>query len=316
MRRRFTASGKPRKSASPASAKTKRRPRPKTARRPADAAAGQSEPERLRRELNEALERETATAEILTSIRESTSDTRPVFETILDNLLRLFGTRFALILLVRDGMLHVAGIKGEPGFEKMAENFPAPLNNRLHAGKSILAGRALQIVPVIGNPEAAATTRKLAVDYGYNALLSAPLIHGGTAIGSLSTAHRNPTPFTEKQIALIKSFADQAVIAIENTRLLNELRESLEQQTATADVLKVISSSPADLEPVFQSMLENAVRICDANFGTLFRYDNEAFDPVAISACRWHLSSIFSSGAVRFDRYRAVCLTGCGRQSS
>jgi hypothetical protein len=95
MRRRFTAIGKPRKSASPASAKAKRRPRPKIARRPADAAAGQSEPERLRRELNEALERETASAEILASIRESTSDTRPVFEAILDNLLRLFGTRAA-----------------------------------------------------------------------------------------------------------------------------------------------------------------------------------------------------------------------------
>ena len=98
----------------------------------------------------------------------------------------------------------------------------------------------------------------------------------------LSIYRQEVRPFTDKQIELVKNFAAQAVIAIENTRLLNELRESLQQQTATSEVLKVISSSPGELQPVFQAMLANAVRICDAKFGVMFRYNNEMFNPAAM----------------------------------
>ena len=226
----------------------KRRSAPRTMRSHVE-----SEVARLSRELNEALERETATSEILASLGGSTHDTRPVFETILDNLLRLFGTRFAAIFLVRDGMLHLAGLKGDPGFEKFAQLYPLPLDDRLLTGRAIRAGRPLQIVPVVGNSEAPPSMQKMAADFGYNALLSAPLIHEGKIIGAMNTAHRDPTPFTEKQIALVKNFAAQAAIAIENTRLFEaeqqrtrELSESLEQQTATSEVLRVISSSPGE----------------------------------------------------------------------
>src|SRR5262249_11340155 len=112
---------------------------------------------------------------------------------------------------------------------------------------------------------------------GYRSSLGVPLMREGTAIGVIVLQRPIVKPFTDKQIELVETFADQAVIAIENARLLSELRESLQQQTATADVLKVISSSPGELQPVFQAMLANAVRICTANFGIMFDYADGAF---------------------------------------
>src|SRR4029450_5006465 len=117
---------------------------------------------------------------------------------------------------------------------------------------------------------------------GARTVLSVPMLKDDRAIGVISIYGQEVRPFTDKQIELLKNFAAQAVIAIENTRLLNELRESLQQQTATADVLKIISSSPGDLEPVFATMLANAVHVCGANFGIMHRYDGGAFCNVAM----------------------------------
>ena len=116
---------------------------------------------------------------------------------------------------------------------------------------------------------------------GIRTLLNVPMVKDGELVGFIGIFRQEVRPFTEKQIALVENFASQAVIAIENTRLLNELRESLQQQTATSEVLGVISSSPGELEPVFKSMLANAVRICDAKFGTLYRFDGEMYNMAA-----------------------------------
>ena len=112
-------------------------------------------------------------------------------------------------------------------------------------------------------------------------LLSVPMLKDVDVVGAIAIYRTEVRPFSDKQIELLASFASQAVIAIENARLLNELRESLQQQTATSEVLQVISSSPGELTPVFNAMLENACRICDAKFGTMFRFDGDAFYPVA-----------------------------------
>jgi GAF domain-containing protein len=228
-------------------------------------------------DLGETLEQQTATSEILSSMSGSVMDTKPVFDAILRNLLRLFGTRFATVHLLKDGMIHLAALDGEPGFEGLAADFPRPLDDSTAIGCAMLLKQVVQLAPVIDNPAVPPASQRFAREYTYNSMISAPMMRGDEVIGGIITARRDPIAFDDKQIALIKSFAAQAVIAIENARLLNELRQSLEQQTATSEVLRVISSSPGELEPVFQAMLENATRICDTKFAQLFAYADGMF---------------------------------------
>jgi GAF domain-containing protein len=241
----------------------------------------QTEVTRLTCELNAAIERQNATAEILASVSRSSTDTRPGFDAILDNVLRLFRTRFALVLLVRNGMFEVGGIKGDLSFDELAKHYPLPVDERLLPGKAVLAGRPMQLSPIVGNVEAPSNTQRMAIEFGFNAQISVPLIRDGEAIGALSAARRDAIAFTDEQVALIKSFAAQAVIAIENARLLNELRQSLEQQTATAQVLQVISRSTGELAQVFSTILANATRICEAKFGTLYLKEGDGFRATA-----------------------------------
>src|SRR5262249_49492903 len=149
-----------------------------------------------------ALEQQNATAEILSSIGGSMSDTRPVFEAILRNLLRLFGTRFAFVALLRDDMIDIGGMKGDAGFEKVARSYPLPLDDKTLVGRAMLSREANQLAPIAGNPEAPVATEKFARDFGFNSQISAPMVREGKVIGAISTAHRDAVAFNEKQIAL------------------------------------------------------------------------------------------------------------------
>jgi len=265
---------------------TKRRPR-KARVAPAAATGLEEQIATLTRELKEARAHQAATEEILASLTGPIPEAKPIFDAIVRNLQRLFDTPLAMVQLLKDGVQYLAAA-GDEEYDRLAKNFPRPLDEKTGSGRVILTKRVVQFAPVLGNPEAPIVHQQFAHELGFNSAIFAPMMQGDRVIGVISTARREAKPFDEREVALIKAFADQAVIAIENTRLLNELRqrtddlsESLEQQTATSKVLQVISSSPGELKPVFQTMLEQATRVCDAKFGILFRYEDGLFQPLA-----------------------------------
>src|SRR5262249_55673352 len=233
-------------------------------------------------ELRESLEQQTATSEVLGVISSSPGELKPVFETMLANATRLCDAKFGLLnLYVGDSFFRQVAFHNVPSAyaeTRGVETFRPPPGSG-HAEvlrtKEVVHIDDLRSMPPYreGNPLIVAF-----VDLtGARTFLIAPMIKENELIGTIAIYRQEVRPFTDKQIELVKNFAAQPVIPIENARLLNELRESLQQQTATADVLGVISRSPGELEPVFNEMLKNAVRICEANFGNLLIYEGDAF---------------------------------------
>jgi two-component system, NtrC family, sensor kinase len=227
--------------------------------------------------LSEALEGQTATSEILRVIRASLADIQPVLDVIVRNAARLCEAEY-VDLLLRDGdVLKLAASHGS--LPTAAET--RPIRRTLVTGRVIMDGRPLHISDLQAElDEFPDVPRRPGITI--RTLLCVPLMRERVAIGALQIRRTEVRPFTDKQISLVQTFADQAVIAIENTRLLNELRESLAQQTATSEVLQVISSSTGELEPVFSSMLANATRLCDANFGSLYLCEGDGFRVTAM----------------------------------
>ena len=235
-------------------------------------------------DLTEALEQQTTTAEILGVISKSLSDTQPVFDAIVQSGVRLFSGAAVSIALVEDGMVKAAAVaeRDPVRAELWRQRFPFPLTREYMHSVAILDRKMLDIPNVEDAPAEMAVGRKNFLGSGYRAATFVPLMRGETAIGALSVVRVTTGPLSEKQLAALKTYASQAVIAIENTRLLNELRQSLEQQTATAEVLGVISSSPGEIAPVFETVLANATRLCEANFGVLQLCEDGGFRMVAM----------------------------------
>ena len=260
---------------------------PKAVPRPgSSAAAPETKVAQLTRELHEALEQQAATSEFLRVISSSPGELKLVFDAMLAHAMRICEANFGNLLLYDGDGFHGAAFKNAPkAYVEMYD--PGPLRPGPHTGlgRIISTKQVIHITDITSgqayaerDPLRMATVQILKA----RTFLAVPMLKDDELVGAIVIYRQEVRPFTDKQIQLVQNFAAQAVIAIENTRLLNELRKSLQQQTATADVLKVISSSPGDLEPVFQSMLVKAVQICEAKFGVLFRcYHDSEFHAVA-----------------------------------
>ncbi len=251
-------------------------------------------------DLTEALEQQTATSEVLQAISSSFGDLEPVLATMLENAVRICDAKFGNIYRWDGEVLHLlASHNTPPAFAETRKRSPLRPPPETPVGRMLAHKAAFHSADMAAHPgyiDRSDPGSIAAVELGgVRTILAIPMLKENELIGSFSVYRQEVHPFTDKQIALVTSFASQAVIAIENARLLNELRqrtddltertsnltEALEQQTATSEVLQVISSTPGDLQPVFATMLENAVRICDATFGNIYRWDGEALHMLA-----------------------------------
>jgi GAF domain-containing protein len=295
MNRRSRSGGEPIKRRRPKTPKPTRRNAPKVElHSKTSSVAEENEVARLARERDEALEQQTATSEVLRVISASPGELEPVFQAMLERAVRVCGAKFGNIYRWDGEALHIlASHNTPPAFVEAVRRSPYRPYPHSPVGRMLADRTVAHIRDVTAEEVFLAQRDPMAISAvelgGIRTLLGVPLLNKGEMIGAFFLSRQEVRPFTDKQIELVQNFAAQAVIAIENARLLNELRqrttdltertadltEALEQQTATSEVLQVISSSPGDLEPVFATMLENAVRICDAAFGDIFRWEGD-----------------------------------------
>ena len=254
-------------------------------------------------DLSESLQQQTATSEVLSVVSSSVGELEPVFTAMLESAARICGAQNATIYL-RDGDVTTVAAQFGP-MQGSPVGHHRQLDRGLVAGRAIIDARTVHVRDLTTSNDFP-RGREIALGLGHRATLGVPLIRDDVAIGAFLLRRSEAVEFTPKQIELVTNFASQAVIAIENTRLLKELRqrtddlsESLQQQTASADVLKVISSSTGDVEPVFRILLENATRVCGAEFGTMNLYEDGSFRRVALFNAPAAFAELQVAGASR-----------------
>jgi len=244
-----------------------------------------TENERLTRALERALDQQTATGEILRAMSGSPTEVQPVFDAIVRSGLRLLHGYSASMMLLREGesldLVAYTSTSAEAD-ASLVHVFPMPLRTLPPGERAVRDRRPHAVEDVATAGDVSDVMRETGRRRGWHANLFIPMLREDVALGLISITRRDPGPFAADEIALLETFAAQAVIAIENVRLFKELEarnreltEAVEQQTATAGILNVISRSPTDIQPVFDAILESAVRLCETAFGAIFRFDGE-----------------------------------------
>src|SRR5262249_14262464 len=234
------------------------------------------------RALTDALEQRTATSEILSVISQSPTDVQPVFDTIVQSGARLCNATTAAVVLSDGTMMRVPANYGRSPEVLAAARalWPRPLDATTSAGMAILAGSVVQI-PDSEDPSTSEFVRHSGRLLGYRSSLAVPMLRGAEAIGAIRVTRRESGRFSAAEIQLLQPFPDQPGIAIGNVGLVNETKEALERQTATSEILKVIASSPTDVQPVFDAIARQAMRLCSASYGVVTRYDGQLLYLVA-----------------------------------
>jgi GAF domain-containing protein len=225
----------------------------------------------LERKLAESVAQQAATSEILRVISQSPTDARPVFDAIVLTAVQLFRCDLAFILRCLGATFSQAALVGSEGSRMVLDLTPVPIDPDTNFPSRAIVSKKNLHLPDWSTIDLPEHERHIREKYGINSALFLPLLRAGECVGLLALAGKRPNMFGESEIALAESFRDQALIAIENTRLFNETKEALERQTATADILKVIASSPSDVQPVFEAIAERSKRLVDALSTTVFR---------------------------------------------
>ncbi|HEX6158106.1 MAG TPA: GAF domain-containing protein, partial [Burkholderiales bacterium] len=275
----------------------------------ADQAAMAIENVRLFNETKESLEQQTAISEVLRVISSSPADVQPVLDAVAERAARICAAQYTDIVLVDRGGIRVAAGVGD--LRRTGRDEIVPLDRGTVMGRSIIDRTPIHIADVLEGGDEFPRGRAMALQFGHRALLAVPLIRENRALGTILVRRTEAKPFEDKLIALLQTFADQAAIAIENVRLFNETAEALERQTATSEILKVISRTIFDLQPVLEIVLSNARKLCEADRGFIFRPDeNGDYRPVAHAVPDETTSEatdeLFAAAPIKVDRASAT----------